>query len=292
MTFAQLQIFVLIAEVGTVTQAAKQLGMTQSAASAAIAALENLYQVKLFHRVGRSLELSEVGKRFLPEAQTTVALVKNTARSLRLYSEKASGHINIAASQTIANYWLPRKLAIFNALNPNVEVNVTMTNSRGVETALTQGKADVGFVEGAVSSADLKTVEVDRDQPVLVVAANRWPSLGGPRGKLNLRNVPWIVREPGSGTRNILENLIAQNKIAWSELDIVLELPSNEAVREAVIAGAGATIISRHVVDLSIQGGALTAVKLNLPPRSYTMVFKARDTQTIAENALFNVVIS
>ena len=143
MTLNQLKIFLKIAEVGNVTKAADLLGMTQSAASASIASIENNYQVKLFERVGRSIILSEVGKRFLPEAQRAVASAKNANKYLNLLSKKTVGNLKIAASQTIANYWLPRKLALFHSRYPDVLLHVSMTNTTEVQNAVIEGKADI-----------------------------------------------------------------------------------------------------------------------------------------------------
>ena len=152
MTLAQLRIFIAVAELGNVTKASKELGISQSAASAAIATIEDIYQVKLFDRVGRSVFLSDLGRRFLPEAQGAIASAKSATKMLRMLSEKTSGSLQIAASQTIASYWLPRRLAAFNNRNPAVAINVTMSNTRGVETAVLEGKADIGFVEGKVNA--------------------------------------------------------------------------------------------------------------------------------------------
>ena len=124
MTLTELKIFIMVAELGNVTKAAERLGLTQSAASAAIASIENNYQVKLFERVGRSVELSETGKRFLPEAQKTILSARATARNLRSLSGKTYGNLHITASQTIANYWLPQRLATFHSRNPEVMLRV------------------------------------------------------------------------------------------------------------------------------------------------------------------------
>ena len=116
MTLNQLKIFITIAEIGNVTKAAEFLGITQSAASASVASIENTYQVKLFERVGRKIVLSEVGKRFLPEAQNVIASAKNASKNLRFLGKKIVGTINIAASQTIANYWLPKRISVFHTM--------------------------------------------------------------------------------------------------------------------------------------------------------------------------------
>lgn len=290
MTLTQLKIFIAIAEIGNVTKAAHHLGITQSAASAAIAKLEALYQIKLFSRVGRSIVLSEVGERFLPDAREALAGSTNAIRSLQILSEKTFGTIEIAASQTIANYWLPKKLATFNDMKPSVSVNVMMSNTKTVETTVLSGKASIGFVEGKVNASELELIEVDRDQPMLVVSPKKQWSFEINSEKNNIKNLPWIVREKGSGTRRVLEDLILGLGMNWNELNVVLELPSNEAVREAVIAGAGVTVISENVVSLSIESGALRAINLNIPTRSFCMVTRRQKNLSDIEQALKSLI--
>ena len=274
MTLNQLKIFLKIAEVGNVTKAADLLGMTQSAASASIASIENNYQVKLFERVGRSIILSEVGKRFLPEAQRTLASAKNANKYLNLLSKKTVGSLKISASQTIANYWLPRKLALFHSRYPDVSLHVSMTNTSEVQNAIIEGKADIGFVEAEIASSELELINVDHDQISLVASVTKWASFGISDDLTDILKLPWIVREKGSGTRKVLEDLVIKNSYSWSDLDIVLELPSNESVREAVIAGVGVTLISQHVVALALETGLLKAKSINLPPRNYQMALR------------------
>ena len=290
MTLTQLRIFIAVAEYGNVTKAAQEIGITQSAASAAIASIENVYQVKLFNRVGRAIILSEVGKRFLPEAQGAIERAKGATRALRLLSEQTSGKISIAASQTIASYWLPKRLAAFNEQNPGVTVNVSMLNTLSVKNALSTGKADIGFVEGDVNTEGLKLIDVDQDQPTLVISPKKWATTRPLANVKKLTKLPWIVRENGSGTRRILEDLISHNGFSWQDLDIILELPSNEAIREAVIAGCGVTVISQHVVSLSIESGLLKSVNLNIPPRNYRMVFQKNRSLSSAEEAFIKMI--
>lgn len=289
MTLTQLKIFAAVAESGHVTRAAAALGITQSAASAAIAALENLYEVKLFNRVGRSVELSEAGQIFLVEARAVLDRARLAQRTLRTLGDSATGHLDIAASQTIANYWLPRRLSVFHDRYPAIALNVVISNTRGVERAVVNGDADVGFVEGITHSPELLLDEVDHDQLALVVSAKRWPSLGV--GGVDLAAVPWVVREPGSGTRGVLEDMALGAGLQWSDLNVVLELPSNEAVREAVEAGAGATLISRHVVASALSAGTLRALPLDVPPRSYKMVRHRKRHASPARRALVEMVL-
>jgi len=290
MTLNQIRIFVLIAELGHVTRAAERLGITQSAASAAVAALETQYEIKLFNRVGRSIQLSETGEHFLAEAQALLSSARAAQRHLRELGGKTVGKLDIAASQTIANYWLPRRLAAFHDRFPEVTLNVTISNTRDVEKAVVDSKADVGFVEGSTSAKNIERTLVDHDQLALVVSSKRWPKLGSGNQKIDLVKLPWIIREQGSGTREVLEDMARSENLVWNDLNIVLELPSNEAVREAVEAGAGATLISRHVVASSLANGSLRALPLNVPPRSYHMLRHQQRRDSSALTALINLL--
>ena len=148
----------------------------------------------------------------------------------------------------------------------------------------------VGFVEGEINSDKLQLIEVDHDQPLIVASSKRWSSFGMSTNNINPKVIPWVVREKGSGTRKILEDFIDQSNLDWDSLDIILELPSNESVREAVIAGVGATLISRHVVNLSLQSGLLKSATLNLPPRNYHMIVHKERPPNNAEKALIQLI--
>ena len=165
-----------------------------------------------------------------------------------------------------------------------------MSNTRDVENAIVKGKADIGFVEGQVSSNKLKLIEVDHDQIALVASTARWASLGMSDNAIDIKKLPWIIREQGSGTRSVLEDLVIKNNLSWSDLDIILELPSNESVREAVIAGLGVTFISRHVVSLALENNILKASSVNLPPRKYQMVLQKNKIFNNAENTLIKMI--
>lgn len=290
MTLTQLRVFLAVAASGHVTRAALTLGITQSAASAAIAALENQYQVKLFNRVGRSIQVSEAGELFMSEAQAVLDRADAAQRTLRELGGITVGHLEIAASQTIANYWLPRRLAMFHEQFPGVVLNLSISNTRDVENAVVTGAADIGFVEGTTRATQLVLDIVDHDHLVLVSSPMHWP--GPQTDNIDIATVPWIVREQGSGTREALETLTMNTGLKWSDLNIVLELPSNEAVREAVEAGAGATLISSHVIASSLKTGLLRTLPLDVPPRCYHMARHRDRFASAARRAFVEMILS
>ncbi|MGH8180211.1 MAG: LysR substrate-binding domain-containing protein [Steroidobacteraceae bacterium] len=286
MTLDQLRVFVEVAERGHVTRAAEALRMSQSAASSAIAALEDLYQIRLFDRVGRGIHLTEPGRIFLREARAVLDRASMARSVLQDLAGCPPGPIALAASQTIATYWLPRRLAAFHAANPRVRLDVVIRNTREVETAVADGEVSMGLVEGPTQHPALVRTHLDYDQMVLVVAADRAPLPIGPSGKLDLRALNWVIREPGSGTRRGLEDWVGQQGLSPEDLNIFLVLPANEAVREAVEAGVGATIISRHVVASAIAAGTLVEIPIELPQREFALVRHRERHATLTQKAL------
>jgi DNA-binding transcriptional LysR family regulator len=288
MTLEQLRIFVAVAERRHVTRAAADLGLTQPAASAAIAALESRYGVQLFDRVGRGIELTEVGRRFLNEAHAVLDRAAAARASLEDLSGLSTGALSVAASQTIANYWLPRRLTRFHEAHPHVRLDVSIGNTRQVEQSVVAGEADLGLVEGPTEHGGLVRRRIGEDRLVFVVAAGRSPEVAP--GRPDVRAVSWVVREAGSGTRLVLEELARLEGLRFDDLSVDLVLPSNEAVREAVESGTGATLISEHVVATAVAAGRLTAVEVDLPPREFALVFHRDRVGSVAQRALIGLL--
>src|SRR5579863_6888081 len=150
MTLEQLRVFVAVAERQHVTRAAEALNIAQSAVSAAVAALEGRHGAKLFHRVGRGIELTEAGALFLVEARAVLARADSAELVLSELSGLKRGALSVYASQTIASYWLPRYLVAFRRAYPGVAIRLSVGNTSQVAAAVRAGAADLGFVEGAV----------------------------------------------------------------------------------------------------------------------------------------------
>jgi DNA-binding transcriptional LysR family regulator len=286
MNLDQLRVFVAVAEHAHVTRAAESLGMSQSAVSATIKALESACGLALFNRVGRGIELSHVGRRFLPEAKAVLDRMSAARLFLENVSQTVTGAVSIAASQTIASHWLPRRLAAFHDIHPAVRLDVTIGNTRQVEAAVLDGTADVGLVEGRTRSDLLKRVRVDTDRLVIVFAPEAHGAAAGVRDPIDLAAFRWIVRERGSGTREGLEDYLAREGKSLDDLQVFLVLPSNEAIRQAVEAGAGATLISEHVVADSIARGAVQAADLQLPDREFVLITHVDRRPSLAQSAL------
>lgn len=290
MTLDQLRVFVTVAEQLHVTRAAAALNMTQSAASAAIQALEARLRTRLFDRVGRGIELTAAGKVLLPEAKAILVQVDRAERALAEMETLDRGRLAVAASQTIAGYWLPRHIARFRARHPGVAVTLAVGNTAEVARAVVAGDADLGFVEGDVEDPLLVGAAVATDELVPVVAAaHPWARRVG-LGMDDLQKLDWVLRERGSGTRQVFEDAVRASGGDPAALPVVLELPSNEAVRSAVEAGAGATVISRLVVEAALAAGTLVILPLAFPPRSFAVIRHADRNRSRAETVFLEMI--
>lgn len=272
MTLEQLRIFVAVAQRQHMTAAAQALNLTQSAVSAAVAALEERHQVHLFDRVGRGIRLTAVGKLFLDEAQEVLARAAAAEAMLDDLSGLRRGALTLVASQTIAAYWLPPLLATFRARHPALAIDVAVGNTGQAADQVRSGAADIGIVEGDVDDGVLLRWPLGDDRLVLVSAGDGSAAGGtaAARGEAAmLRAARWIMREPGSGTRSTLDRHLRQLGIDPDDLDVALVLPSNESVRTAVEAGAGVAALSSLVVASSLAAGTLRALPFSAGPRTF-----------------------
>ena len=290
MTLEQLRIFVAVAEREHVTRAAEALNLTQSAASAAVAALEAQHGSKLFNRVGRGIELTEAGRIFLDEARAVLARAELAELKLAELAGLKRGRLLIQASQTIASYWLPRHLVDFRHAHPGIEIRLSVGNTADAAEAVSTGAAELGFVEGPVERPLLKVTEVARDQLIVVVAADHpWAT----RKKLtpdDLVQTEWVLREPGSGTRSVFESALAKLGVPITGLNVALELPTNEAVRAAVEAGMGATAISASAAVSSLEAGLLSRAPFDLPARPFNLIQQVERQPGHAAQALIAMI--
>ena len=286
MTLEQLRIFVAVAEKQHVTRAASELNLTQSATSAAIAALEARYGIKLFDRIGRGIVLTQTGKDFLVEARAVLARAKDATRLLNELAGLKRGSLSIAASQTVGNYWLPRQIQTFRAAYPGIDLRLAISNTEQAARMVLEGSADLGFVEGDVDESLLSAKKIEGDALILAVGARHpWVNRAKVSAK-DLQSTSWVLRERGSGTRSMFEAALRQNGLKLSDLQIALELPSNEAVRSAVEAGDGATAVSDLVAAPSIAAKTLHRVRFDLPRRSFYILRHKERHVSRAEDAL------
>lgn len=290
MTLEQLRIFVAVAEREHVTLAARDLNLTQSATSAAVAALEARYATKLFDRVGRRIALTEAGHLFLIEARAVLARAKAAEKTLIDLAALTRGSLALAASQTVANYWLPPVIQRYRSLYPGVTIALAIDNTEGVARRIHDGAAEIGLIEGTIDDPFLTKTAFAEDELVLVAPPDHVWARRPENQPDDLRQGPWVLREKGSGTRAIFEAALAGFGLAPHDLDIAIELPSNEAVCSAVAAGVGVTVVSKLVVACAFKAGALVQVSLELPKRRFFALRHKEYSTTRAQNAFLELI--
>jgi len=289
MTLEQLRVFVTVAETLNMRRAGEILHLTQPAVSAAVAALETRYSTALFDRIGRGLGLSAAGRAFLPEAQAVLARAAESQRVLDDLAGLVRGEVKIAASQTLANYWLPPQMARFATAWPEVELPLTVGNTAQTVEAVLAGEADIGFVEGTVNTASLRIQRVGGDRLSFYVSP-RHPLVGQRVKKRELRDAVWVMREPGSGTREHLAAGLAVLGLALEDLTIRLVLPSNSAVLEAVEAGEFIAAVSDLAAASRLAAGKLVRLDGSLPPRAFHLVIHRARRPSRAAKAFVDAI--
>ena len=263
----QLEVFVAVARDGGVRAAADRLARSQSAASMALAELETRLGQPLFDRAGKRLVLNANGERLLPRA---IALLDHATEVESAFADELAAPLRLAASLTIGNHLLPPIIARWRAEHSAAYVQLRIGNTRDVAEAVLHFDVDAGFVEGSVQHEDLRLQTWMRDQMV-VCASPRHPLAGRRVSIAALAAADWIVREPGSGTRETVDQLLLK-EIGWPRP--AMELGSSEAVRLAVMAGAGISCLSRHTVAEALAAGTLVDLKcvIKAPSRDLSIV--------------------
>ncbi|BBD96799.1 LysR family transcriptional regulator [Sphingobium amiense] len=272
MTLEQLRLFVEVAEREHVTAAARALNLTQSAVSNAIAALETRHGVQLFDRVGRGIVVNETGRQFLIEARQVLARAGQAEAALNDLAGLRRGTLTLFASQTVAGYWLPRRMVAFREAYPGIDLHLRIGNSEQAERAIIEGVAELGFIEGEIDEPRLHQSVVDEDRMVVLVPPDHPWNRDTPLSAAELPTQPWVLREKGSGTRSSLEAAMTAQGVDPALLKPAMTLPSNECVLGAAEAGAGATALSESVARAALATGTLVTAPIVLPSRRFHML--------------------
>lgn len=265
MTIDQLQIFLAVAQHMHFTRAAEALYITQPSVSAAIQNLEEQYGVKLFHRVGRRIELTLAGRMLQVEAQKILAQVELTERGLRELNDLQRGELKLGASQTIGNYWLPHFISLFKQEYPRICVDCTLGNTSEISEGTVTGLFDLGLVEGEVEPSVLASLEkrIIGGDSLQIVVGQSHPWFEQTAVEVaELTSTAWVMREKGSGTRQQFEQVLQNWGIELTNLNIILEMKSGEMVKTAVESGVGSAAISNLIIVKEVRLNLLRPIKI------------------------------
>ncbi len=265
LTLRQLQIFAAVATAGSTTAAAADIALSQSATSAALNELESLLGRKLFSRAGGRLLLNEHGRSMLPAARWVLDAAHGIESQFGRGGLPTALNLRIAASTTIGNYLLPRVIAGYSRSGEGARFALDIGNTEQVVRAVVAFDVDLGLVEGPVIEPDLRVIPWMNDELVVVASPRHGLALAGRSGKValeSLREATWLLREPGSGTREVVEGALLPHV---HRLRTGAVFASSEAIKQAVAEGMGLTCLSRHAIADLVEMGRLVILPTRLP---------------------------
>jgi len=265
-TLRQLQIFLEVAKHQNISRAAQRLHMSQSAASEALLNLEHTYQVRLFDRVSNKLALNAIGQTLRREAEYLLAHCQSFEDLLLDHTEV--GHLKVGASFTIGNHLATRYLAGYLTHYPEADVRLHIANTPDVVAQVLNFDVDIGMIEGEVHHRELELVPWREDELIVFCAADHPLAKKKTLTNKDIREAPWILREPDSGARQTFDRALAG---LLPDITIYLELKHNEAIKNAVESGLGIGCLSRIVLEKNFANGDL--VPLTLPRRKMRRTF-------------------
>jgi DNA-binding transcriptional LysR family regulator len=258
----QLHIFYTVAERGSFSAAAQTLHMTQPAVTMQIQALEERFGTKLLKRTTKKLELTEAGHCLLPQARKAVELMRDTDVLMVKFIADLKGRLQFAASLTIGEYVLPRLLRSFLRRFPEVSVNMKVMNTTDIIDAIAHQGVDFGLIEAPCEVPGFDVEPVMNDELMLVTPTDH-PFAS--REEVTLEEVicePMVLREKGSGTRQIMEEELLRHGVSEAQLRIVSEFGSTGAVKSAVEAGMGLSILSVWTIKHEVALGLLKPIRI------------------------------
>ncbi len=260
MEFRHLQSFAAVAQRLSFTKAAQSLGLTQPAVSQHVATLEASLGVSLFQRDGRTVVLTDEGRRLHDYARQILRLVDEAEREVGQTELEIAGTMRIASSTVPAELILPKLLAEFRRLQEGVRETVQVSDSQAAADAVESGEADLGFVGELPRSSKLCARAIVTDKLVLVVSPEHELAKCKRISARRFCATPLIMREPGSGSRRCLEYALESAGLAPDELNVTMEVNTNDAIRATVEGGLGAAFLSEATVARDVEAGRLVIV--------------------------------
>ena len=258
----RLKVFHTVARLLNFTKAADALHMTQPAVTFQIRQLEEHFNTRLFDRTHNRVSLTEAGQRVYSYADRIFELYDEMENTIREMTGDVSGVVTLGASTTIAEYMLPFLLGDFKAQNPDVNIRLKVSNTEGIVSMVENNVIDLGIVEASVNNKNLQVDVCRMDQLVAIVPPTHPLASLAAITPQQLLPYPFICREEGSGTREVINEFLHEH-MAGEDLKICLELGSPEAIKGAVEAGMGVSIMSHSTVAKELKLGSLAAVPLD-----------------------------
>ena len=284
LTLRQLQIYGAIASSGSTTAAAKSVALSQSATSAALNELERTLEARLFDRVGKRLILNDTGRSLLPAALAVLDGAKSIEATRSFGDQAFPMDLRLFASTTIGNYILPRMLARFAKQFPIARLQLRIGNTLDVIGAVQEFATDLGLIEGPCHASDMRVIPLWDDELVIVAAPKHPLAHAATRQRLTaelLSQAQWLLREPGSGTREAVEHALLPH---LRHIRSNMTLGSSEAIKYCAAAGLGLSCLSRHVVQDLVAAKRLTVLATQLPRLTRRLALIHPETKVLSNS--------
>jgi len=284
---SQLRTFIAVVDHGSFSEAARALGVSQPAVTMQIQALEADIAATLLDRGYRKVALTEAGRALLPHARRVLDELEDARESIDALSDTVSGRLTIAASTTPGQYLLPRLLGGFLGQYPEVGVTLRVYDSADVVAHVEAGEADLGMTGAEVHGARVAYEQLGHDDLALICPPTHVLASGDPVTFGDLTDEPFIVREQGSGTRMAAEDVIRHSGVDPAELNVIMELGTNESIVSAVEGGMGLGIVSTQVARKALDVGTVALIRgAGFPVERPLFLVLPRRTLTRAGTAL------
>jgi LysR family transcriptional regulator, low CO2-responsive transcriptional regulator len=289
-TLHQLQILEAIAKHGSFTRAAEELELTQPTISQQIKRLTSTIGMPLFEQLGKQVYLTAAGREVLSASATISERFAQLEIVLDDLKGLKQGRINLVASTT-AKYFVPRLLGTFHHQHPEIKLKLQITNQEGVLARLANNQDDLYFTGRPPKDLDIELRPI-LENPLVVVASSNHPLAG--KKNISLKQLalePFIFREAGSGTRLVIEQFLADNRVT---VDVIIELSSNEAIKQAIAGELGISILSQHALALEDRDGLLTILHVEGFPiqRHWYVIYPAGKQLSVAAQAFLDFSIA
>jgi DNA-binding transcriptional LysR family regulator len=265
-TLRQLEVFLAIAHQQNVSKAAQALNLSQSAASSALKELEQQFDVQLFDRIGKRLQLNEQGRLIRPKAESLLAQAADLEQTLLKHAD--AGHLKVGATLSIGNYLAVNIMAEMMHQQPNANISLEVANTEIISQKVINYTLDIGLIEGELQHSDLNVIPW-RDDELAVFCSPEHPfAKKKTLTDEDLLSASWILREAGSGTRQAFER--AMHGIL-PDLHVAHELQHTEAIKRAVEANLGIGCLSQITLEEAFNRGSL--IRLEAPQRDFQRQF-------------------
>ena len=257
----RLKIFHTVARLLNFTKAAEELHMTQPAVTFQIRQLEEQFNTRLFDRTHNKVTLTDVGKQVYSYSDRILKLYEEMTRSITDMTGDVSGSVTLGASTTIAEYMLPLLIGAFKLKYPDVMINLSESNTEDIVSMVENNDIDLGIVEGFVNNKNLLVEQCKMDHLVVIMPNDHVLASAQQLRVEDFISYPFISREHGSGTQEVITSYVEKHGHG-DVLNICFELSSPEAIKGAVEAGMGISIVSQATIIKELKLGTLTAVEL------------------------------